>query len=84
MQKKASHPVYYFAELFILVSGFILLSLLSVNKTLQVSLLVVLLIFYVFMGFVHHKIHHSLHLKVVIEYVLVSILIFSIFLFYNL
>lgn len=80
---RISHKFYYFLEVLILTVGFYIVYLLSYNLRLQALALIILLIFYSGFGIVHHKIHHDLKKKIVVEYILISLIILSIFLFLN-
>lgn len=77
------HQLYYVAELFVLIVGFFSIYLLSFSFNLQKITLSIVLLFYVLMGSLHHALHHNLRVKIVVEYILVSILIFAVFLFLN-
>jgi hypothetical protein len=81
--KKISHSIYYLIELVVLVAGFFVTYLLSFNFKLQEVMLAIVLVFYTLIGIVHHSSHHTLKRKIVIEYVLISILIFAVFIFLN-
>lgn len=81
--KKIPHQFYYFFELTVLSSGFFIIFLLSYNLYLQAATLGLILSFYSLLGIVHHKIHHALRRKIVIEYILVSTVIFAVFIFLN-
>ncbi len=81
--RRIPHQFYYIFELGLLMSGFFLIFLLSYNTFLQAITLIIVLIFYSLLGIVHHKIHHALRGKIVIEYILVSTVIFAVFLFLN-
>lgn len=73
-EKLIHHTLYYFLELLVLLLGFFLISLYP-NWIIKFSLLGVVLLIYMLLGFVHHKIHHDLKAKIVIEYTLISIII---------
>jgi hypothetical protein len=67
--------------IFILGFGFMYLS--QENTHLQFIILVFVLTSYIVIGFLHHHLNHELKSKIVIEYVLISSLILSAFLFFN-
>jgi Na+/H+ antiporter NhaC len=77
------HHTFYFVELVILLIGFFLMVLFSYDLTLQFIILTSVLIFYVVMGFLHHKQNHYFNAKIMIEYVLISGIILAAFLFLN-
>ncbi len=80
---RVPHAFYYLLELIVLLGGFFSIYMLSFSFNLQLLTLVIVLMFYVLMGVFHHAIHHNLRTKIVIEYLLISILIFAVFLFIN-
>ena len=77
------HTIYYFVELAILFFGFAALMVFSSNFSAQLLIMGGILTTYLAMGLIHHKIHHDLHAKIVIEYVLISMLVGTAFLFLN-
>ena len=81
--KKIHHHFYYFAELVVLLVGFFSIYMLRFSFQLQLTTLIIVLVFYVVMGIFHHATHHNLKGKIMVEYVLVSMLILAIFLFIN-
>ena len=83
IMQKIPHQVYYLLELLALFLGFFFIFLLSPNFKLQIAALVILLILYTILGIVHHGVHHTLKRKILLEYVLVSAVILSAFLFLN-
>jgi len=83
MKINFAHHTYYFLEILTLLFGFYLISFFANDILLQFKILVGVLSAYILMGILHHRVHHNLKLKIVIEYFLVSLLIFSAFLFLN-
>lgn len=81
MEKK--HTVYYFFEASILGFGFLALLILDLAFMLEIIALSCILLFYIIMGLIHHKVNHDIHVKIVLEYILISVLIFSLFLFFK-
>lgn len=81
MQKK--HIALYAIEFLIIGGGFAIL--LSVNPPIYSQLLIlgVILLLYCGIGLFHHAKHKDIRIKVVLEYILVSVLIFSLFIFLN-
>ncbi len=79
--KKNMHLNYYAIESLILGLGFFAVYLLSSSVFAQTIFVVVLLFSYAVMGMIHHYLKHDINIKVVLEYVLISILVFSLFLF---
>lgn len=77
---KKSHLNYYIIEACILGLGFfIVYSFESVNAQFLGLFGVILL--YVIMGLVHHYLDHDMHVKIVLEYIIISVLIVSLFIF---
>lgn len=75
------HIGYYISLIAILIFGFLLVSLFSSNKQLQMVAVVLTTFFYVVFGIFHHLINHDLRAKIVIEYVLVASLGLAVVLF---
>jgi hypothetical protein len=48
------------------------------DKALQMAVLVLLSLFYVIWGLLHHFMYHDVHIKVVLEYILIGALGISI------
>jgi len=80
---KMTHSVYYLIELLILTGGFYIVFLLGYSIRLQLAALLAVLFIYTVSGILHHKVHHNLHKKIMIEYILISLVILSIFIFLN-
>lgn len=73
MAKKTNkHIGHYISLILILGLGFIALRFSYPNRKLEVSVLVLTVIFYVTWGIVHHAINHSLNSKIVVEYILIG------------
>lgn len=79
---RREHTVYYFLEAVLLSSGFFVL-LLTENAYNQGVLLLALLFMYIVIGAIHHKVSHDINLKIMLEYVLISALVFSVFLLFK-
>ena len=80
---KISHNIYYLIELAILACGFFVVFILGYNFHLQMISLILVLAVYSIFGIVHHKVHHNLHKKIIAEYILISLLILTMYLFLN-
>ena len=77
---KKNHLNYYIIEASILGLGFfITYSLQTLSQ--QVIGLMILVILYTGMGLIHHKIDHDIHPRIVLEYIFISILVVSLFIF---
>lgn len=83
MIRRIPHQLYYVIELLVLLAGFFIIFLLSYSFRLQALALVIILAAYTVLGIIHHKVHHALRAKIVVEYVLVSLVIWAVFLFLN-
>lgn len=68
------HLGYYTSLIAILAFGFLLVSLASPNRGLQIAAALLTILLYIFWGIIHHLINHDLHVKIVVEYVLIGIL----------
>ena len=68
------HLGYYTSLIAIFAFGFLLVSLASPNRKLQIVVAILTTLLYIFWGIVHHLINHDLHIKIVVEYVLIGIL----------
>jgi hypothetical protein len=77
------HHPYYVLEALYLVIGFCAVFIFSYSATLQLMVLILVIICYVGLGFLHHQIHHDLKPKIVLEYVLISLLVLGAFLLIN-
>lgn len=75
------HINYYIFEAAILGLGFFAVYALSLPFTYQMFLIAGLVLLYSVMGIIHHSVKHDIHAKIVLEYILISALVFSIFLF---
>jgi hypothetical protein len=69
---KKNHLAYQVSLAGILILGFILIAITSPNKNLQMTLVVLMGVLYVFIGVAHHAINHSLAPKIVVEYTLIA------------
>lgn len=68
------HLGYYTSLIAILAFGFLLVSLASPNRELQIVVAILITLLYIFWGIIHHLINHDLHLKIMVEYILIGIL----------
>ena len=75
------HILYYISLAAILFLGLFLILSLGPNKQLQMTVFVILSIFYVIWGLLHHFINHELTTKLVVEYILIASLGIAIMLF---
>lgn len=69
-----THIGYYASLIVILAFGFLLVSLASPNREIQIVVAILTTLLYAFWGIIHHLINHDLHTKIVVEYVLIGIL----------
>lgn len=77
---KKDHIQYYIFETIVLGLGFFISSSFDQVRSQTLGIIAVVLL-YAGMGLIHHKIDHDIHFKIVLEYVLISILIVSVFIF---
>ncbi len=80
---KKNHSILYLIEFAIIGSGFALLLSYKMTFYSQMLTLLVILTIYTIIGIIHHGKHHDIHPKVVLEYILVSALMFALFVFLN-
>lgn len=80
---KKEHFVFYFLEFLLLGSGFAVILFLNLNFMQQIYVIAANLLLYIIFGVYHHSFHNNINLKVVLEYILISVLIFTLFIFIN-
>lgn len=77
---RKSHLNYYIIEASILGLGFfIAYSMQTLSQ--QTASLIFLVVLYTSMGLIHHKIDHDINPRIVLEYIIISILVVSLFIF---
>ena len=78
------HLAYYISLATIFTIGIIVVQSLRSQKELQIAVIILLCIFYVLWGVVHHIVLHSFSLKVMLEYIAIAVFGVSLILFiYN-
>ena len=80
---RKQHSLIYLVEFGIIGAGFAYLLAFSMPMQRQLIVLGVILMLYIAIGLMHHKSHHDVTLKVMLEYILVSALMFALFIFLN-
>lgn len=80
---KMHHSLLYVIEFAILGGGFAFLLVFNPPIYNQFLVLTVILFIYMFVGLAHHQTHKDIHIKVVLEYILVSAIVFALFVFLN-
>lgn len=80
---RKNHTVLYFFEFGLITAGFAFLLAVKLPLYTQSWVLALILIFYIILGIYHHGKDHDITTKVVLEYILVSALIFALFIFLN-
>jgi len=80
---KRKHLMVYLIEFAIIGGGFALLLAVSFPIYQQLTVLAGILFLYILVGLAHHKMHRDFHVKVMLEYILISAIIFSLFIFLN-
>lgn len=81
MKNIFKHLGYYISMLLIFGLGLLASILAYPNVNLEIFIIVLTVVFYVFWGIMHHKINHDLSTKIVIEYLLIGLLGISIIFF---
>ncbi len=75
MSKKINeHILYYISLIAIFALGIILMFSATPNKQLQMLIFVIMAVFYVIWGVLHHLVNHELSAKIVVEYILIGAL----------
>jgi hypothetical protein len=69
-----NHWVYYFILLVLEGIGLALLTLSTYNKPLQLTIVIMMTLIYIFSALVHHFLSHDVHPKIVVEYILMGCL----------
>lgn len=77
------HLNYYIIETFILGFGFFVLYAFSFPLKYQAFFVLGLVIIYSSMGIIHHRLMHDIHPRIVLEYILISLLVLAIFIFFK-
>ncbi len=72
MTNQRKHTGHYISLITILGLGFLGLMLAAPNKKLQTEFLILISIFYIIWGVIHHHQNHSLNSKIVVEYILIA------------
>ena len=80
---RKNHVLLYCIEFLIIGGGFALILAVSMPFYTQLFVLSSVLSLYIVIGLLHHRTHHDISVKVVLEYILVSALIFALFVFLN-
>ncbi len=80
---KKNHVLLYLIEFLIIGGGFALILTLSLPFYTQLVVICAILGLYITIGLLHHKTHRDISIKVVLEYILISTLIFALFVFLN-
>ena len=68
------HWVYYLVLLILEGIGLVLLTLSTYNKPLQLTIVMLMTLIYIFSALIHHYLTHDVHPKIVVEYVLMGAL----------
>lgn len=78
---KKTHINYYILEAAILGLGFFIVYLLPpANQFIGITGVVLL---YLVMGLLHHHTQHDMHKRIVLEYIIISVLVISLFIFFK-
>lgn len=80
---KRHHGLLYVIEFFIIGSGFAFLLTVPLPFYSQLFVITLILCLYMLVGLLHHRTHHDINIKVVLEYILISALVFALFIFLN-
>lgn len=71
MKKHTNHLEYYVSLGVILLAGF-LLAIQFTRRADQMLTVVILAVFYVLWGIVHHIVCHNINTKIVVEYIIIA------------
>lgn len=80
---RKNHILLYFFEFVFIAGGFAFLLAVKLPIYTQSWVLAFILISYMILGLVHHSRDHDINTRVVLEYILVSALVFALFVFLN-
>lgn len=80
---KKNHGILYLTEFCVLGAGFSLILALNLHFSMQVFILLSILLLYCGIGLFHHSKHRDITTKVVLEYILISAILFALFIFLN-
>ncbi len=75
------HLLYYLSLAIILSAGVLAVANLHNQKSLQIAIVVLIGLFYVLWGVVHHAVEHSFSIKIMLEYISIALLSISLVLF---
>ena len=75
------HLLYYLSLATILTAGVLVAGYMHGQKQTQIAIVILIAIFYVIWGVVHHIAEHSFSIKVVLEYIAIATLGISLVLF---
>lgn len=75
------HFWFYLSFLVFQIIGYFLVVYTAYDKHIQLSILYITTVFYIFWSLLHQYIHHHINAKIVVEYVLVGFLGLSLSLF---
>lgn len=80
---RKNHTLLYFFEFALIAGGFAFLLSVKLPLYTQSWILAAILITYMVLGLIHHGKDHDITTHVVLEYILVSALVFALFVFLN-
>lgn len=84
MNKKIhKHIMFYLGEILIVGGAFSLLLLYKFGFAAKLMIVGIMLTSYIVLGLLHHKMNNDIKGKIVLEYILISLIIFALFLFTN-
>lgn len=83
MKRHSTHILFYILEVALIVGTFLIILTLGLTLWNEIALLSSMLLGYIVLGILHHRIHHDIKGRVVLEYILVSVLVLSLYLFLN-
>ena len=75
------HFLYYLSLTAILAVGVLLVAFFKNQRSLQVAMVILISLFYVIWGVVHHAVEHSFSIKIMLEYIAIALLSISLVLF---
>jgi hypothetical protein len=75
------HSWYYLFQFIIFTSGIFVIAFLHFSKPLQIAIFIMLAMFYVILGILHHAGNHTITAKIVIEYIAIATVAISLLVF---
>lgn len=80
--KIKKHFWYYLTFIFMELAGLLTVFYFAYDKTMRMIAIILMALFYLFWGILHHYTYHNITVKIVIEYILIALLGIVVVLFF--